>query len=232
MAGEMIDIVQAHFNFDTPAPPEDDLVAYAKRIFDEMDAATEKFLPFDDYSLYLAVEEGSIKGRGKVAVLAGTLYFGIAQYGSFVQGLEIIARQGRAVARAIVCAASGDEMVQDASKKTRINSGAASRLERLFIKVRDREISPTEATQRAINILDPTGTELPTEAQQKIATALESIRLNPEQLHLDLGLEDEAIPSSLPKPRRNRPMPATQHLFVVIERERKRSQLHFRKEYK
>lgn len=232
MVGEMIDIVQAYFNFDTPAPPEDDLIAFARRIFDEMDAATEKYLPFDDYSLYLAVEEGSIKGRGRVAVLATTLYFGIAQYGSFIQGLEIIARQGRAVAHAVVCAASGDEMVKHVPKKTRVNAGAASLLERLFVKVRDREISTEEATQRAIDILDPTGAELPPEAQQKIATALESIRLNPEQLHLDLGQDEDSVPPSVPKPRRNRPMPAATHLFVVIERERKRSQPQFRKEYR
>jgi len=66
----MIDIVRAYFNLDTPAPPEDDLIAYARRVFDKMDAAAEKLLSFEDYSLYLAVEEGSVKGFGKVAVYA------------------------------------------------------------------------------------------------------------------------------------------------------------------
>lgn len=229
----MIDIVQASFNFDTPAPPEDELIAYARRIFDEMDAAAEKFLPFADYSLYLVVEEGSIKGRGKVAVFATALYFGIAQYGSFIQGLEIIARQGCAVASAVLSAASGDEMMQHVSKgQSRVNAGAASYLERLFVKVRDREIIPEEATRRALEILDPTRAELPPEAQQVIATAFESIRLNPEQLRLDLGIEEGTAPPSVPTPRRKRQMPASPHLFVFIERERKRSQPQFRKEYR
>jgi len=229
----MIDIAHAYFYFDTPAPREDDLIAYARRIFYEMDAAVEKYLPFDDYSLYLAVEEGSLKGSSKVAVLAGTLYFGIGQYGGFIQGVETIARQGRAVARAVVGAASGDEMVQHLSKgNTRVDAGAVSHLERLFVKVRDREISPEEATRRALEVLDPTSAELPPEAQREIAAALESIRLNPEQLHLNLGIEEESVPPSGPTPRRKRPVPAAQHLLVVIEREEKRSQPRFRKEYR
>lgn len=38
-----------------------------------MDAVTEELLPLDDYSLYLSVEEGSIKGFGKVGVRVGGL---------------------------------------------------------------------------------------------------------------------------------------------------------------
>src|SRR6185369_4912042 len=100
---------------------------------------------------YLAVEEGSVKGLGKVAVVVSALYMGIAQYGSFIQGVEIIKRQGCAVARAVVSAASDDGIVQHAPKpRTRVDAGAASRLERLFVKVRDREIGPEEATRRAL----------------------------------------------------------------------------------
>jgi hypothetical protein len=119
------------------------LIAYARRIFEEMDSAAEEYLPFDDYSLYLSVEEGSIKGLGKVALCASALYAGIAQYGSFIQGVEILKRQGCAVAQAIVNAASKDLAVEQVLKKsTRADAGAASRLKRLFVKVRDREIEP------------------------------------------------------------------------------------------
>lgn len=229
----MIDIARSYFYIDIPAPPEDDLVEYARRIFNEMDAAAEELLPFDDYSLYLAVEEGSLKGSSKVAVLATTLYFGIAQYGAFIQGLETIANQGRAVARAVATAASGDEMVQHVEKRhNRVDAGAVSRLERLFGKVRDREIGPEEATRQALEILDPTGEELPRDAQQEIASAFTSTKLNPEQLHLDLGIEEQSAPSSAPAPRRRRQMPATQHLLVVIEREEKSGKPKFRKEYR
>jgi hypothetical protein len=229
----MIDIVRASFNFDTPAPPEDDLIAYARRIFDKMDAAAEELLSFDDYSLYLSVEEGSVKGLGKVAVCAYALYQGIAQYGGFIQGVETIKLQGSAVARAVVSAASDDNMVQNASKgRTRVDAGAASQLEGLFVKVRDREISPKEATRRALEVIDPTGAELPPDAQREIATALESLRLKPEQLPLDLGIEEKSVSPSGPVPRRKRSIPAEQHLFVVIEREEKHSQPRFRTEYR
>ena len=229
----MLDIVRASFIFGTPAPPEEDLIAYARRIFDKMDAAAEEFLPFDDYSLYLSVEEGSIKGFGKVGVWVGGLYLAIGNYGGFIQGVETIKRQGSAVARAVVSAASSDVMVQHVPKgRTRVDAGVASQLEGLFVKVRAREIGPKEATRRALEVLDPTGAELPPEAPREIAAALESLRLNPEQLPLDLGIEGESFPPSGPAPRRKRPMPAEQHLFVVIEREEKRSQPRFRTEYR
>jgi len=105
-------------------------------------------------------------------------------------------------------------------------------LERLFVKVRDREIGPEEATHRALDILDPTRAELPPETHREISAALKSLELNPEQLSLDLGIEQESAPPSVPGPRRERPMTAVQHLLVVIERERKRSKPQFRKEYR
>ncbi len=229
----MIDIARAYFHFDTVAPTEDELIAYARRIFDKMDAAAENILPFDDYSLYLSVEEGSLKGSSKIAVVAYALYLGIGQYGSFVRGLETIAQQGRDVARAVITAASGDKMMQHMPKgTTRVDAGAASSLERLFARVRDREISPEEATRQVLEILDPTGTELPSDAQNEIATALKSIRLNPKQIQLDLETEEAPVPPSGPTQRRGRPMPDAQHLIVVIERKRKNSQPQFLKEYR
>lgn len=228
----MIDIVRASFNFDTPAPPEDDLIAYARRVFDKMDAAAEGLLPFEDYSLYLAVEEGSVKGFGKVAVYASAFVTCVAQYGSFIQGLEIIKRQGNDVAQAIIRAASGDEMMQNIPIRTRVDAGKVARLKRLFVKVRDREIGPEEATQQALTVLDPTKTELPPDAQTKIAVAFRSLRLNPEQLPLDLEIRENAVPPYIPTPRQKKSMPAEQHLLVVIERKEKLSQPLFRKKYR
>lgn len=228
----MIDIVRASFNFDVPAPPEDYLIAYAKRIFEEMDSAVEEYLSFDDYSLYLSVEEGSIKGLGKVALCAYALYQGIAVYGSFIQGVEIIKRQGCAVAKAIIDAASKDQAVEQAFKKhTRKDAGAASRLKQLFEKVRDREIGPEMATVQALEILDPTGTELPPEAQREIAVSIESLEKHPEQLTLELGISEEFDRPSVPSPRQKRPMPIQQHLLVVIERKRRFDEPELRKKY-
>lgn len=229
----MIDIVRASFNFDAPAPPEDYLVVYAKKIFKEMDSAVEEYLPFDDYSLYLSVEEGSIKGLGKVALCAYALYEGIAQYGSFIQGVEIIKRQGCAVAQAIVDAASNDQAVEQVFKKrTRADAGAASRLKRLFEKVRDREIGPEVATLKALEILDPTGTELPPEAQREIAISMESLEKHPEQLTLELGISEEFDRPSVPASRPKRPMPIQQqHVLVVIERKRRLDEPELRKKY-
>lgn len=41
----------------------------------------------------LEVEEGSINGSGKIAVVLGALYIGIGNYGSFVSGLQTIRNQ-------------------------------------------------------------------------------------------------------------------------------------------
>jgi len=230
----LIDIVRASFNFDVPAPPEDYLIAYARRIFKEMDSAVEEYLPFDDYSLYLAVEEGSIKGFGKVALYtAAALYTGIAQYGSFIQGVEIIKRQGHTVAQAIVNAASKDQAVAQVFKKhTQTDAGAVSRLKRLFVKVRNREIGPEDATLKALEILDPTGTELPPEAHLNIAISMESLKKYPEQLSLELGIPKESSRPSTPSPRSRRTIPIQHHLLVVIERKKKLDEPQLHKKYR
>lgn len=229
----MINVVRASFNIDTTAPPEDDLIAYARRIFNKMDAAAEELLSFDDYSLYLSVEEGSVKGLAKVAIIASTFINFIANYGSVIQGLETMERHGRALGRAIVAAASDDKMIQNAPRvNSRVEASAATRLKQLFVKVRDREIAPEDAAHRIMQALASTGDKLAPEDLRKLEAALESVQLNPEQLSLDLGAEEESIPPSAPAPPRNRHIPTLPHLLVVIEREEKSSQPRLRKEYR
>jgi len=73
-----------------PSLPPQDFESYSTNLFDEWEKSVERTLILPDYSISLEVEEGSIKGGGKIAVALSAPYFGIGNYGSFISGLETI----------------------------------------------------------------------------------------------------------------------------------------------
>jgi hypothetical protein len=93
----MIELSRAYFRFEVPAPDEANLLAFARAVFQDFDRAADQLFPLPDYAVYVAVEEGSIKGGGKILAAAGAAYLAIAQFGSFVQGVREIDRIHRGV---------------------------------------------------------------------------------------------------------------------------------------
>src|SRR5947209_4227179 len=89
----MIDIGTTEFYFSVPNLPKRKLEDYSMLLFDCWERNVQDNLLIPDYSLSLEVEEGSIKGKGQIAVMVGALYFGIGNYGSFISGLQIIRNQ-------------------------------------------------------------------------------------------------------------------------------------------
>ena len=89
----MIDLGSTNFHIGVPSMPRQELRRYSTRLFDEWDEYVENTLKLPDYSLALEVEEGSVKGGGKIAVVLGALYLGIGNYGSFISGLQTIREQ-------------------------------------------------------------------------------------------------------------------------------------------
>src|SRR5687768_5248849 len=69
-----------------PSPPEDILEAYARSLFDSWARDIERTLVFDDYSLFMVVEEGSVSGRSVILVAAGLFINGLAKYGDVRAG--------------------------------------------------------------------------------------------------------------------------------------------------
>lgn len=86
----MLNIGQTSFYIRVPSLPREQFESYSTNLFDVWESEVASAIPFDDYALSLEVEEGSITGRGKIAVAAGVLYFGIGNYGDFIGGLETI----------------------------------------------------------------------------------------------------------------------------------------------
>jgi hypothetical protein len=47
----MPDVSRAYFHFDVPAPPEPELVSFARSVFNDLDRAADDTFPFPDYGL-------------------------------------------------------------------------------------------------------------------------------------------------------------------------------------
>lgn len=89
----MLDLGTTDFYIAVPSMPRQEFEKYSTRLFDEWGEYVEKTLTLQDYSLALEVEEGSVKGVGRIAALLGVVYFGIGNYGSFISGVQIIREQ-------------------------------------------------------------------------------------------------------------------------------------------
>ena len=94
----MIEISNAKFHIKCEHLRDGELELYANKLFEEFDIAASKLIPLADYGIHLDIESGSIKGRGKILATATVLYIGIANFGSFVQGIREISSIGKSVA--------------------------------------------------------------------------------------------------------------------------------------
>ncbi|MDE1943419.1 MAG: hypothetical protein KGI47_09780 [Betaproteobacteria bacterium] len=93
----MIDIGTTDFYIDVPSMAKNEFEKYSVRLFDEWEEFIKTGLMLPDYRLALEVEEGSVKGVGRIAVALYALYLGIGNYGSFISGLQTIHDQVNAV---------------------------------------------------------------------------------------------------------------------------------------
>jgi hypothetical protein len=63
----MLDVLTTSFYIKSPAFDKAAFEYHSSELFDEWEAQVEAHLLLPDYALTLVLEEGSIKGRGKVA---------------------------------------------------------------------------------------------------------------------------------------------------------------------
>lgn len=152
---------------------------YTIFLFDEWDKHIGNSLIIPDYSLSLEIEEGSIKGLGKIAVTAAALYVGIGQYGSFVSGIETIIGQTRSIGNYLVEKAEtlGESK---GSLKVKRRSETLGALGRLFHDVQNGKISAEEATSKAGILLGEDSPELINSLGQEFKT----LPLHPQQIEI------------------------------------------------
>lgn len=177
----MLDLGSTEFHISTAGLPKTEFESYTTRLFDKWEADVAGTIRLPDYSLLLTVEEGSIKGKGKVAAALAALYFGIGEYGDFISGLQQIRSQ---------VAEAGDVLAKRAHEqlgfrvpkpKVRKQGGALSQLQRIFAKVQRQELSVEDAMSEAEAIL---GEEMSLEPDfaESLRRSLVQAPLSPKQL--------------------------------------------------
>lgn len=149
----MIDLGQASFYIDVPSLAGEEFESYSTRLFDQWDGHLAEALALPDYSLSLVVDEGSIKGKGRIATLATVLYFGIGQYGSFVSGIETIWSQVSAAGTFLGKAAAAPFGAEKVKPKITKQGGDLGKLRKLFDQVQSGRLSVDQAMQQAERML-------------------------------------------------------------------------------
>ncbi len=230
----MIDIGKTEFLIAVRSLAKDDFEIYSSRLFDTWDEYIEKALRVPDYSISLVIEEGSIKGKGRIAVAAVSLYLGIGNYGDFISGLQTIRGQVSYVSNKLVESAASPFEGGNFQTTYRNSGGALSYLHRLFQKVQKGELTANQAMKEAERILGDEASSS-SEFMQKLNEALESAPKYPKQESLFEGVENELNggndernkkkPSRTPTPKPDIP---TNQFRVEIWRESKRDKKNIR----
>lgn len=145
----MIDLGTTSFYMQVPSLPPSELETFSTSLFDTWERNVERGLALDDYALALRIEEGSVKGLGKIAATLGALYIGIGQYGSFIDGLHVIHSQVAVVTAALTDSASLGLPEASRAPKIRRSGAMLAKLQTLFNKVQRGELSANAAMNEA-----------------------------------------------------------------------------------
>lgn len=224
----MIDLGATDFYIDVPSMPRHEFEIYSTNLFDEWEIYVEQALKLPDYSLALEVEEGSIKGGGRIAVALGALYFGIGNYGSFISGMQIIQGQINSIGDFLASRASIPFDPNGLKTKVKNHRGSLGRLQKIFIKVQQRQMTTEQAMLEAEAIFGDEAKDAP-KFMADIQSSLEEIPLFAQQLILPLNThEQKVLIQSIDKNRQPRPVrpkpetPISQQFRVEVWRDSKK----------
>lgn len=227
----MIDIGGGSFHIKVENLAPDELEAFSTSLFDRWEKDVENGLLLTDYALSLRIEEGSVKGVGKIAAGLGALYIAIGQYGSFVNGLQTIHSQVASVSSGLADSATNELPQATARPKIRTAGGTLAKLQTLFKKVQNRKITIDEAMEDAARLLGDESARSP-EFMDALQSALEEVPRFPEQMSLPYELPDEEIiaavrPPQVSKAPKPRPAPPPiEHYRIDIWRDSKKTERH------
>jgi hypothetical protein len=149
----MLDLGTTEFVLAIPSLPETELKRQSTSLFDDWEGYVDTALSLPDYSLFLQVEEGSVKGATRIGAAIGALYVGIGIYGGFISGLRTISDQVAATGEFVTEQARQVFQCPDAKFSSRKRGGTISGLQRLFVRVQKGELSPDEAMILAERVL-------------------------------------------------------------------------------
>lgn len=149
----MLDLGTTEFFLAVPSRPESELKLLSTSLFDVWDGYVNTALSLTDYSLFLQVEEGSVKGAARIGAAAGVLYLAIGNYGDFFSGVKTIGEQITATSEFLSERAKQTFNCPDAKATSRKRGGTVSGLQRLFVRVQKGELSPEDAMAYAERLL-------------------------------------------------------------------------------
>ncbi|QJI36699.1 hypothetical protein [Pseudomonas sp. ADAK13] len=226
----MINLGITDFYIGIPSLPRHEFEKYSTQLFDEWETYVEKSLKIQDYYLALHIEEGSIKGAGKIAAALSVIYIGIAQYGSFVSGVQTIQGQISAIENFLAKRATTPFPTNKTKPKIKKYEGSLYRLQKLFTKVQQGKITTEQAMVQAEFIFDNDAQTTP-ELTQKLKTSFDEIPTQGQQLTLPLSSyqkefiipkTDKIQPPCAPRPKPEQPI--NQQFRIEVWRESKKYQ--------
>jgi len=219
----MIDVITTSFYIKAPAFDRSDFEKHSRELFDEWERHVRARVTLPDYSLTLVIEEGSIKGFGKIAATTGALCIAIGNYGSFVSGIQTIRAQGSYVASALFEQAKESFGCGSTRGNSKKSGGEIFYLRNLFERVQRGDIDPDQAIREVHVRLGEQATSEPG-FLTSLASGLADAPRHPKQMTLPYDSLDECIGTNLehgePKPRLPHipPTPIVQHFRIEISR--------------
>jgi hypothetical protein len=219
----MVEVGATSFRLEAPPMSRDELRSYSTKLFDEWDARLSPGFAIEDYSLRLEIEEGSVEGLAVVGATVVALYTGVSKYPSFVAGLQKIQSHVRLASDHLVARASEPFTRLNLRPRVTRRSGVPGQLERLFARVKARELSVEEAMRDAERILGADSAQA-AELLHALAKGLVAVKRNPEQLILPMELpadidERESKPVGVRKRARGDSAVASPHFKVEVWRD-------------
>lgn len=219
----MLDVVTTSFFIKSPTFDKGAFEYHSSELFDKWDAQVDAYLQLPDYALTLVLEEGSIKGKGKIAAYAAAFYFGIGAYGDFMSGLGTVREQASFVSNVLFEQAKNQFSCSAERGNTKRTGGEIVYLQHLFERVQYGALTPEQAIREVKNRWGEDAASSPA-FMRELAANLEVTPRFPEQL----SFRDESWPDCLdleplgkePEPRMPRPpeFPIPQHYRIEISR--------------
>jgi hypothetical protein len=149
----MLDLGSTEFYLGVPSVPGEELKRLSSSLFDSWEAYVGAALTLQDYSLFLQVEEGSVRGLAKIGAAIGVLYMGIGNYGDFISGVTTIGQQINATSEFLTERAGKVFSCSESQATNKKRGGTIAAIQRLFVRVQRGELTAEEASARAEALL-------------------------------------------------------------------------------
>lgn len=138
----MIELGVTDFYLDVASLPREEFERHGTDLFDSWDRFLAMELRLPDFGVRLELEEGSIRGRGRIVAAAAMVWAGVISYGGFVEGVQAINATIRTSGRVLVDSAAEAFPIPELLKRFRRAPGFPGRLERPFAGVKSGELTP------------------------------------------------------------------------------------------